>query len=182
MIAAIAEALRLDPHERRHLFTLVETNDPGSPPAPPTADLQAIVDGFSDAPAYITNGRFDVLAHNTVARGLFGDLRAHDGRPRNLMELGFTDPAWRTLIVDWDAEAARHVAMYRAAMALHLDDPTWTRLPDQLCQASPEFRAFWERHDVAGPERRRKRYRHPIAGLFTLESTTLVIADAQPCG
>ncbi len=31
VIAAIADALRLDEHERRHLFTLAETSDPGIP-------------------------------------------------------------------------------------------------------------------------------------------------------
>jgi hypothetical protein len=43
-----------------------------------------------------------------------------------MLELGFTSPYWRTLIVDWELEAARHVAMHRPAMTEHLDDPVRT--------------------------------------------------------
>jgi len=178
VIAAIADALRLDEHERRHLFTLAETSDPASPADPGTANLRAIVDGFAEAPAYVVNARWDVLAQNACAAALLGDLGPIDGRPRNIMEVAFTTPSWRELVIDWDEEAARHVAMYRAAMALHLDDPTWTTLPERLCESVPEFRAIWDRHDVAGPERRSKRYRHPEVGELTFESTTLVLADA----
>src|SRR6202035_5615465 len=37
VVAAIADALRLNEHERRHLFTLAETSDPASPADPGTA-------------------------------------------------------------------------------------------------------------------------------------------------
>jgi transcriptional regulator with XRE-family HTH domain len=174
VIAAIAGALRLDRHERRHLFTLADTPDPAAGAPVAATDLRVLVDGFRHGPAYATNPRWDVLAHNALAAALLGDL----SRPGNIMELAFTSPAWRELIVDWEHEAARHVAMYRAAMALNLDDPAWTGLPERLCAASGEFRALWDRHDVAGPERRHKRYRHPVAGELTFESTTLVVADA----
>ena len=68
-----------------------------------------------------------------------------------MLHLGFTDPRWRTLIADWEQEAARHVAMYRAAMTVHLDDPAWTALPARLAQLSPDFARFWASSDVAGP-------------------------------
>lgn len=178
VIAAIADALRLDEHERRHLFTLAETSDPASSIRSGSADLQAIVDGFTDAPPYVVNARWDVLAHNDCAAVLLGDLGPIDARPRNIMEVAFTNPSWRELVLDWDREAARNVAMYRAAMALHLDDPDWTTLPERLCETVPVFRAIWNRHDVAGPELRTKRYRHPAVGEMTFESTTLVVADA----
>jgi MmyB-like transcription regulator ligand binding domain len=67
--------------------------------------------------------------------------------------------------------------MYRAAMTLHLDDATWTDLPDELARRSPEFARYWSRSDVAGPERRLKRFRHPSIGTLTLQSTSLLMAD-----
>ena len=133
--------------------------------------------GFEPAPAYAISARFDVLAHNRPARLLFGDLGPGPGGPANMLHLGFTDPHWRTLIADWDGEAARHVAMYRAAMTVHLDDPAWTTLPARLAQLSPDFARFWASSDVAGPERRLKRFRHPSAGVLTLHSTSLLMAD-----
>jgi MmyB-like transcription regulator ligand binding domain len=135
------------------------------------------VQGFDPAPAYAISARFDVLAHNRAARLLFGNLGPGPAGPANMLYLGFTDPRWRTLIADWDQEAARHVAMYRAAMTVHLDDPAWTTLPARLAQLSPDFGRFWASSDVAGPERRLKRFRHPSAGPLTLHSTSLLIAD-----
>jgi transcriptional regulator with XRE-family HTH domain len=119
----------------------------------------------------------DILAHNRPAGLLFGDLGPGPGGPANMLHLGFTVPHWRTLIADWDQEAARHVAMYRAAMTIHLDDPAWTALPARLAQLSPDFARFWASSDVAGPERRLKRFRHPSAGPLTLHSTSLLMAD-----
>ena len=129
------------------------------------------------AAAYAISARFDVLAHNRPAGLLFGHLGPGPGGPANLLHLGFTDPRWRTLIADWDQEAARHVAMYRAAMTLHMDDPAWTVLPARLARLSPDFARFWASSDVAGPERRLKRFRHPSAGALTLHSTSLLMAD-----
>ena len=67
--------------------------------------------------------------------------------------------------------------MYRAVMTIHLDDPAWTALPARLARLSPDFARFWASSDVAGPERRIKRFRHPSAGPLTLHSTSLLMAD-----
>src|SRR4029453_19340393 len=61
----------------------------------------------------------------------------------------------------------------RASMAEHLDEPSWKTLVARLHAASPEFTAFWERHDVLGAESRTKRARHPTVGLLSLDYTTL---------
>ena len=185
VLTAIADALRLDAHEREHLFALARDpedqaqggeNHSGAP-APDGLGLDPLVQGFQPAPAYAISARFDVLAHNRAARLLFGSLGPGPGGPANMLHLGFTDPHWRTLIADWEQEAARHVAMYRAAMTLHLDDPAWTTRPARLAQLSPDFARFWASSDMAGPERRLKRFRHPSAGPLTLHSTSLLMAD-----
>ena len=159
VLTAIADALRLDTHEREHLFALARDPDDQArgPEDHPSAlasagpGLDTLVRGFEPAPAYAISARFDVLAHNRPAGLLFGDLGPGPGGPANMLHLGFTDPHWRTLIADWDQEAARHVAMYRAAMTIHLDDPAWTALPGRLAQLSPDFARFWASSDVAGP-------------------------------
>jgi hypothetical protein len=40
-----------------------------------------------------------------------------------------------------------------------------------------EVAQLWASSDVAGPERRLKRFRHPSAGPLTLHSTSLLMAD-----
>jgi transcriptional regulator with XRE-family HTH domain len=185
VLTAIADALRLDAHERDHLFALArdpEDRGRGGPDqpgalAPAGLGLDSLVAGFGPAAAYAISARFDVLAHNRPAGLLFDGLDPGPDGPANMLHLGFTNPAWRTLIADWELEAARHVAMYRAAMTIHLDDPAWTALPARLTQLSPDFARFWASSDVAGPERRVKRFRHPSAGSLTLHSTSLLVAD-----
>ena len=159
VLTAIADALRLDAHEREHLFALARDPDDrgrGGPDqagalAPAGLGLDALVAGFGPAAAYAISARFDVLAHNRPAGLLFGGLDPGPDGPANMLHLGFTNPGWRTLIADWELEAARHVAMYRAAMTIHLDDPAWTALPARLTQLSPDFARFWASSDVAGP-------------------------------
>ena len=185
VLTAIADALRLDAHEREHLFALARDPEDRAQgqegrtgaPAPAGPGLDALVRDFEPAPAYAISPRFDVLACNRAARLLFGDLGPGPGGPANMLHLGFTEPHWRTLIADWEHEAARHVAMYRAAMTVHLDDPAWTALPARLARLSPDFARFWASSDVAGPERRLKRFRHPSAGPLTFHSTSLLMAD-----
>jgi transcriptional regulator with XRE-family HTH domain len=148
VLIAIADALRLDAHEREYLFALAR--DPEDQPgggdgrpdavAAPGPGLDVLVAGFEPAPAYAISARFDVLAHNRPAGLLFGfGLGDGAGGPVNVLELGFTSPNWRTLMVDWELEAARHVSMYRAAMTVHLDDPVWTALPARLAELSSDF-------------------------------------------
>jgi transcriptional regulator with XRE-family HTH domain len=181
VLHAIADALRLDTFEREHLLELARDHRSGGDrparDAPDSRELTELVRGFEPTPAYVISPRFDVLAHNRAAALLFGDLDPGPAGLANMMRLGFTDPAWRELIIDWDQEAARHVAMYRAAMRLHLNEPAWTELPDELAARSPAFAHYWARSDVAGPERRIKRFRHPVVGEMTLHSTSLLLAE-----
>ena len=75
------------------------------------------------------------------------------------------------------AVARRTTPLYSRRPVPHLDDLAWTALPARLAQLSPDFARFWASSDVAGPERRLKRFRHPSAGPLTLHSTSLLMAD-----
>ncbi len=157
VLHAIADALQLDSREREHMFTLArgpERRLQVGREALARYGLDDLVAGFESTPAYAISARFDVLAHNRLATLLLGDLGSGADGPVNLMRLAFTAPAWRELIVDWEQEAATHVAMYRAAMTVHLDDPEWIDLPDELQRSSADFARYWSLRDVAGPERR----------------------------
>jgi transcriptional regulator with XRE-family HTH domain len=175
VLEAIARTLRFDAHERTHLLTLA-----GVVVAPhvdecsmlfPTA--RAILDSLEPNPAVLMNARWDVLAYNRVHASFFSDLDGIPAGDRNCIWLAFTDPEWRQVIVDWDEVAARMVGEYRAAMAEHLDDPSWHSLLERLLDASPEFAARWQRHDVRRMESSRKRVRHPELGELMLDYTNL---------
>jgi transcriptional regulator with XRE-family HTH domain len=176
VLEAIARTLRFDAHERTHLFTLAgvtvtPTEIDECEALFPTA--RALLDSLEPNPAVLMNSRWDLLAYNRVHASFFSDLDGIPSEDRNCIWLAFTDPEWRRVIVDWDEVTLRMVGEYRAAMAEHVDDPTWRSLVERLLEASPEFRARWQRHDVRRVESARKRVRHPELGLLTLDYTNL---------
>jgi transcriptional regulator with XRE-family HTH domain len=177
VLDAISRTLQFDAHEHSHLFTLA-----GVPTATvanqcleqqcPTA--QALIHQLEPFPAAVLNDRLDLLAFNRTFASFFGgELETIPIEERNCLWLAFTNPSWRRTIVDWDETVGNMVAEYRGAMAEHLDDPDWELLVDRLHRVSPEFTAFWERHDVQLVESRMKRARHPTAGLLRLVYTHL---------
>ena len=175
VLDAIARTLQFDSHEHSHLFTLagLATTTVADHCMQLCPTVQPLLDQLEPFPACVLNDRLDLLAFNRVYASFFEDVDAIPVEERNLLWLTFTAPAWRRVIVDWDDSVGPMVAEYRAAMARHLDEPAWKALVARLHRASPEFTAFWERHDVQGVESRRKRALHPTAGLLTVEYTNL---------
>jgi transcriptional regulator with XRE-family HTH domain len=175
VLDAIARTLQLDAHEHSHLFTLagVATTTVADQCLHMNPTVQPLVDQLEPFPAMVVNARLDLLAFNRAYASFFSDLESVPIEDRNLIWLVFTHAEWRATIVDWDDVVGRMVAEFRAAMAEHLDEPGWKTLVARLHAASPEFTAFWERHDVQGVESRTKRARHPTLGLLSLDYTNL---------
>jgi hypothetical protein len=84
-------------------------------------------------------------------------------------------------MIDWEEATARMVAEYRAAMAQHVSEPAWKCLVARLSEVSPEFVAIWDRHEVAAPENRTKRWLHPEVGLLRLNYTHLWLGQRLDC-
>jgi transcriptional regulator with XRE-family HTH domain len=166
VLDALARVLRLDPVEHAHLHALAGR---ARPPAPaPPADVPAAVRDMLAAlephPAYVLGPAWDYLAWNPAHARLFPQLDALPAAERNLVWVVFTHPDARTLIADWEDEARRVLSQFRADTAPHRGAPAVTALVARLREASPEFRRWWPRHDVAGFATRRRRFRHPAAG------------------
>jgi transcriptional regulator with XRE-family HTH domain len=178
VLDAVARTLRLDTHERSHLFTLAGLPDTAIATIAlecdalcPTAQL--LLDQLEPFPACVVNARWDLLAFNRAYASIFDGLETMPIEDRNCLWLAFTDPSWRAAIVDWEEGVARLVAQYRAAMAEYIDAPAWKALVARLHRASPEFTAVWERRDVQGSHGPPKRMLHPALGLLVLDYTTL---------
>jgi transcriptional regulator with XRE-family HTH domain len=175
VLDAIARTLQFDSHEHSHLLTLagVATTTIADECLALCHTVQPLLDQLEPYGACVITPRFDLLAYNRIYSSFFDNLDELPIEDRNALWLTFTDPQWREVIVDWDDVVGRMVAEYRAAMAEHLDEPAWKTLVARLHGASPEFTAFWERHDVLGVESRTKRARHPLVGLLRLDYTNL---------
>jgi transcriptional regulator with XRE-family HTH domain len=161
VLAALASTLRLDPHERDHLFHLaghapvVEADEP----EPLTADAAAVPLLLQPHPAYIIGGSYDVLSYNQAADELFPNLTAAPDRPANFARWVFTEPVARNVLVDWESEARGLLARLRTLAGRHPANPRFTRLIDELHAASTQVRAWWPQYDVQARHGGRKRLR-----------------------
>lgn len=168
VLEAIARTLLLDAHERAHLFTLSGITPPGAAEDchAVTPEVRAVLDRLYPFPAFVSNGRYDLLAYNRAYEVLVGDLDALPFDERNTLWLIFAKQTTSRCFIDGDESKARLVAQLRSAMAEHVADPAWKCLVRRLRDASPEFRRIWDRHDVARPENARKRFLHADLGLL----------------
>ncbi len=180
VLDALARALRLGPAERAHLHELAhghqtpESHQSDEVLAPAVA---ALVDRLDPHPTYVTGRRFDVLAANRAARALWTDWPALPPQERNMLWWMFTDPAARTILIEWETEASALLARFRAAADRHPDDPKFAAVIVRLQDASPQVRAWWPRHDIVALSSGIKRLRHPILGDLNLEHVVLQLAE-----
>ena len=98
VLEGVAQALRLTPNERRHLFLLA-----GQPFAPhlslsqecASPALQQVLDDLNPTPAYVLGRRWDYLAWNHAADRLFAISKESSRYERNLVWRLFTSPTMR---------------------------------------------------------------------------------------
>lgn len=178
VLDTLSNALRLDVAERAHLHDLVHGDPPPQAPVEALSPaVAALVDRLDPCPTYVTGRRFDILAANRAARALWTDWNALDPEDRNILSWMFTDPAARSIFVEWEAEAAAQLARFRASSDRHLSEPAFRALIDRLHHASPEFRLWWPRHKIAPLTSGTKRLRHPVLGELVLHHVVLQVAD-----
>lgn len=174
VLLAIAGTLRLDPHERAHLFTLAGAPEPQKewecraiPPG-----VHAMLDKLDPFPALVANARFDILAYNRPYDTLMG-VSALPEREQNAVLQAFTNPVWQARLPDLADRMPQMVGQLRAAMAEHLAEPAWRSLVKRLRSESPEFEALWVRHEVQPMRNLTKRFRHEELGVLTFDYTYL---------
>jgi transcriptional regulator with XRE-family HTH domain len=185
VLAAIAGALRLDDAERAHLFDLaraantspVRAARKGSRPRALRPGLQRALDAITDGPAFVRNGRMDILAENALFRALYADLYAQPQRPVNLARWTFLsrDQA-EAFYPDWDAAARINVGILRTEAGRNPYDEDLQDLVGELSTRSDEFRTLWAAHDVREHAHGTKHFHHPVVGelRFTYEAMQLM--------
>jgi transcriptional regulator with XRE-family HTH domain len=175
---ALGRALELDTVERVHLRSLVgkAKNPPFRREAAP-APLRRLVECLSQ-PAYVTGQRWDLLAWNRAAVDIFGDFGRLPIQERNILIFMLTSPDARRLFgADWAKEARRVVSLFRAAHDLWTGDDAFTEIVGRVQAGCPEFRAWWDAHDIAAPVSGTKLLHHPVRGPLRFEYTTFQAND-----
>lgn len=174
VLNAVASALQLDDAERTHLFDLARAAKASGTklrrPSPQQVrpGLQRVLDAITDAPAWIRNGRADVLAANRLGRALYAPVLDDPVRPANTARFTFLNPRGPEFYRDWEATAKDMVAVLRAEAGRNPYDRGLTDLVGELSTRSETFRTLWATHDVMFHRTGHKRLHHPIVGDLDL--------------
>ncbi|MGV9667227.1 helix-turn-helix transcriptional regulator [Nocardia niigatensis] len=178
IVEAIATALRLSADERRHLRNLARPPRSLSRAGTPLrSGLQQLLDSMLRTPAYIVGHRTDILAWNAAAVALFGvDFAELPEHERTWLHLVFFDPGIRALTAgSWPMIAGQIAADMRLRAGHRPDDPELRAQLRDMTARSPEFREFWETHEVNDFQYGRYLLRHPRAGDLHLDYELLDI-------
>ncbi|MEV5979592.1 helix-turn-helix transcriptional regulator [Streptomyces sp. NPDC052114] len=162
----LAMTLRLDGDERSLLFHSAV----GYAPAPvalatdASADghMQDLLDQMLPHPAYLSNLRWDIIAHNAPQEDWFPWVPYEP----NLMRWSFLYPEAREQLVNWRQDWARpFLAQIRYALALHPESEGLLTLRDEILRGNAEARELWDEHDSqAHPDGNVRRFRLPHHG------------------
>jgi transcriptional regulator with XRE-family HTH domain len=106
ILDSLARALCLDDAERAHLFNLAHTASPVARPPrrrnsktwTPHTSLQWALNAVIAGPAFVRNGRMDLLAVNVLARAFYMDVYDMPGQPPNIARFTFLDDRATTSI------------------------------------------------------------------------------------
>lgn len=179
VLDALARTLRLSEAEHQHLLTLAHRPTGGSAAEPEHAPdaLVRLIASMDPAPAYVLGPRWEFLAWNTAQSRLYPMIDHLPDHERNLLWVVFAEPSARALVADWEEQAHRILAEFRAGTAERRADPDVVSLVQRLGDASPEFAEWWPQLDVAQFETRVRRYHHPRAGDLAFEYQQLTPSE-----
>jgi len=182
VLESLARALQLDEAERAHLFDLARAQRTSPQKRRRRArhqvrpNVQRVLDAICGAPAYVRNGRGDILAANKLAEALFSELYADPARPVNTARFVFLDPRAPAFFPDWDRVAGDVVGALHAEAGRDPTDRDLTDLVGELATQSETFRTLWAMHNVHVHDNGVKRLHHPLVGELTLTYEAMELA------
>jgi transcriptional regulator with XRE-family HTH domain len=178
VIDGITHALQLDEAERAHLVDLLRTAGSARPPRRRPArpqvrpTVQRVLDSMTGTPAFVLNGRLDILSANALGLALYAPIFADPVRPPNNARFIFLDPHAVEFFRDWDKAANDTVALLRAEAGRDPYDRQLSDLIGELSTRSQEFRVRWAAHDVRIHTNGVKLLHHPVVGDLELPFET----------
>lgn len=183
VLAALADALRLDEEDRtylRRVATVAHTVElcPAARPAAQAVrpTVQALLQRLEPTPAVVANHLTDLLAWTSGYESVAGALGILDGDRPNLARFTFADARARSVYPDWDTVADERVADLRSAV--RPDAGEARAFADELAAAGGrDFTVRWEARPMARQRTGVTRIAHPDAGELRLVFETLDLAD-----
>jgi transcriptional regulator with XRE-family HTH domain len=197
VLEALARALQLDDTERRHLFDLARATQTSMPRRRRRARqqirpaMQQMLDAMTGVPAFVRNGRLDILGANRLGRALYSEHFDSPAQPPNTARFVFLDDRSTSFYTDWDTVVAADVVAADVVAILRTEagrdpydrgrDPYDRDLSDlvgELSTRSELFRTLWAAHNVRTHDTGVKHVRHPLIGELNLGFEAMeVVAD-----
>ncbi|GAA3867134.1 helix-turn-helix transcriptional regulator [Leifsonia kafniensis] len=177
VLGGISRALQLSDAERSHLDDLVRAANQDVHPqrgrdrtkAQQVAPgVQQLLDAMDNVPAFVQNGRLDVIATNRLGHAVFSEMYVQPHRPVNFGRFLFLDPRSEEFYREWDDAAYQTVALLRTETGRTPHDRTLSDLVGELSTRSEQFRALWASHDVREHRTGVKAITHPVVGDLDL--------------
>jgi len=197
VLQAVADALQLDEPERAYLNNMAQAanstqrvrrrrlQQEGLRPT-----IQRTLDAMTGAPAYVRNGRRDILAANRLGFALYSELYLDPARPVNVARFVFLDPRARTFFLNWPIAANDIVAALRTEAGKNPYDRGLSDLVGELSTRSEEFATRWATQNVRFHRSGLKDIHHPIVGDLHLSfevmdlpadpGLSLIVYSAEP--
>lgn len=181
VLDSLARALRLDESERAHLMDLARTAGTTRRPArrrtaqPIRPALQQLLDAMTDAPAFVRNGRLDILATNRLGKALYWPLFQDPARPVNMARYQFLDPGAEQYMTELGHQRAAAAALLRTEAGRDPYNRDLSDLIGELSTRSEDFRTLWAAHNVRLHHTGVKRFCHPAVGDLTLAFEALPV-------
>lgn len=175
VLEAITRALQLDDAEREHLFDLARSANGAAQPVRkrrtkqwvPRDSLVRALDVIVHGPAFVRNGRMDVLAANALGRAFYDEVFAGPGAG-NLARFCFLDDRAKTFYPGWELAADLTVSILRTEAGRDPRDKALHDLIGELSTRSDEFRTRWGAHNVRRHGSGSKNFHHHEVGDLTL--------------
>jgi transcriptional regulator with XRE-family HTH domain len=177
VLDALARALRLDTAERRTLFALARAELPladdvaGTDPDQLDGDIDqliALVDSIHPNPAYLLGPMTRILAWNRAASVVLGSPDHLDADRRYLLWWLMVDPGEGGMTAQREGTARNTLARFRAEYARHAGEREYEEFVAQIRERSPQFREWWDEHEVIEAQRGTKVMQHPRLGTLRL--------------
>jgi transcriptional regulator with XRE-family HTH domain len=178
VLDALARVFQLEAAARAHLADLARPARHRARQLPAQRvrpAMQQLIASMTDHPEFIVGRRTDILASNALARALLADWPSLPVRQRNYTRWVFLDPAAREAFVNWSTVAADVVGTLRLYAGRFPDDTQLNELVGELTIKSPEFRSWWNGHQVHERTHGTKHMRHPTIGPITIRYEALAL-------
>jgi len=188
VLEGVSRALRLDAAEHAHLYDLARAANEGNHPqrrrgaAKPQKvrpGVQQLLDAMHDVPAFVQNGRLDILATNRLGHAVFSEMYVQPQRPANFGRFVFLDERAHAFYRDWDDAAQQTVALLRSEAGRAPHDRALSYLVGELSTRSDAFRTLWASHDVREHRTGIKRITHPTVGDLDLDYEAMELSSTR---